>query len=502
VRVGIATAPLEGFDHMLTQPTEDHYYWIRAVDFAGNYSTWEPPDVQGGYLVPGTGSYDEIIRQLLDALIGNITEDQLYQDLSARIDKIEVNESGITVLNQLVEDNYAEYQTTVALVNGHTTTISQIDQRVTQNAANIALRVQLSTYNAGMASVQVTLDAHQTTIGQLVSQYMVKLDVNGYCSGFGLYNDGSWSEAIFLVDRFMIVTPGKAPRVPFVVGVVNGVSTVGSNGQLVVDGTILAKSIGANQIDGTHITARTINAGHIQTGSLTSDLISVNTLRELTPNLGILVQGTLQSDAYHYLNLDARTSQLFIRSGKTAGFYVRADGVAVFGQFSGDVSTRRALVWDGTQVIAYGDIIGTANIKAKGVTNVASWAYVGPPRLISGNVAYQTLYGKWAGSTLQIHCEATCAWEWPLGVIDLPESYDPYITFGLYRGTTLLKTWRKKVVADTRDAWGALNQPFEGNHWITDDGTSGNITYYLKITGVHDDAFVMAGNITIVEFRR
>lgn len=63
----------------------DHYYWMRAVDWSGLYSTWEPPDEQGGYYVPGQTSYDELTDNILDILVGEITESQLHADLTARI---------------------------------------------------------------------------------------------------------------------------------------------------------------------------------------------------------------------------------------------------------------------------------------------------------------------------------------------------------------------------------------------------------------------------------
>jgi len=63
--LGGATKGTESFDHNAISTTATYYYWIRAVSHAGKYSTWEPPDQQGGYVVPP--AY-ETVNQMLDAL--------------------------------------------------------------------------------------------------------------------------------------------------------------------------------------------------------------------------------------------------------------------------------------------------------------------------------------------------------------------------------------------------------------------------------------------------
>ena len=91
------------------------------------------------------------------------------------------------------------------------------------------------------------------------------MDVNGKVAGVLLNNDGASSNFTILVDRFAIAQagPGGVTKYPFVVGSVAGTSTVGIDGTLVVDGSILARSISVNQLSA--ITSRLgyVNAGQI-----------------------------------------------------------------------------------------------------------------------------------------------------------------------------------------------------------------------------------------------
>lgn len=190
-RAGISSKPMNEWTHNGISTEANYYYWLRVIGWDGAISPWCP--AQGGFVVPA--SEDSNITEILNLLIGQITEDQLYSALSAEIN-----------------DN-------------------------------------------------------TTTVGQLKGMYFVKTSVDGYVSGYGLYNTGATSEFIVLADKFMVVTPGKNPTVPFVVGSVNGISVVGINGNLVVDGTIKGRSIEAETITGDKIGAEEISGREISAAS-------------------------------------------------------------------------------------------------------------------------------------------------------------------------------------------------------------------------------------------
>ena len=67
IRTGIVTYPVAEFVHSGLNTRIVHYYWIRMLDWAGNYSTWEPNS--GGYVVPASDS--TTINDLLSKLTNN-----------------------------------------------------------------------------------------------------------------------------------------------------------------------------------------------------------------------------------------------------------------------------------------------------------------------------------------------------------------------------------------------------------------------------------------------
>lgn len=85
-----------------------------------------------------------------------------------------------------------------------------------------ALAGQISTLQSSVNGNTASIQTLQQVVNGLAAQYMVKLDVNGYVAGFGLYNNGATSSFTVLADKFAVVTPGRSPQVPFAVDA-NGV---------------------------------------------------------------------------------------------------------------------------------------------------------------------------------------------------------------------------------------------------------------------------------------
>lgn len=83
VMTGVATRPMAEWIHNGVSTRFDYTYWIRAVGWDGSVSPWCPPQGQGGLIVPAP--IDNTIEEILDILIGNLTEDHLYQALNERI---------------------------------------------------------------------------------------------------------------------------------------------------------------------------------------------------------------------------------------------------------------------------------------------------------------------------------------------------------------------------------------------------------------------------------
>lgn len=67
-------------------------------------------------------------------------------------------------------------------------------------------------------------------------------------------------------------------------GLINGVPSFGLNGNMFIDGTVMARMVGADQIRGTHIRGEEIEGRHVKTGSLTADKAAFGVSANLIPN--------------------------------------------------------------------------------------------------------------------------------------------------------------------------------------------------------------------------
>ena len=106
-----------------------------------------------------------------------------------------------------------------------------------QAEANSAIASQTSDLRSTVGGHNTTIQTQATTINGLSGQYTVKIDNNGYVTGYGLassYNNGVPTSAFVVnADRFAIVSPGHAPKTMFSVGNANGVTTIGFSGMLI-----------------------------------------------------------------------------------------------------------------------------------------------------------------------------------------------------------------------------------------------------------------------------
>lgn len=219
------------------------YPW-GSIPGVGRQTDWTPYHYENG--IKGRTSVDP--GYVLDILQGEIRESHIYEALNQRINLIDYDEDG----------NYYS---------------GSIQSRLLSATEGIADGV----YGAIAETAGV-----RWVDGQLVGSYDVRIDLNGYIVGFGLSaladidglgTPGATSTFIVKADRFAVVMPGKAAQIPFVVGTVDGVPTVGIDGQLVVDGTITARhieagSIGAAEVNAVAIWAQMATFDQIYTGAL------------------------------------------------------------------------------------------------------------------------------------------------------------------------------------------------------------------------------------------
>ncbi len=275
----VGTAPGNLFVHTNLGLGAVWYYWLRYVGFSPPSnplagpprSLFSPSEVGPG--VRGETAADP--TYVLDVLQGQIAEDQLALGLGNRIDLVDYyyDETGTKVPVPVVD---------VLDENGDPTGVTT---NAVQNRVLIALRDANSDFQAAIAQearIRVRDD------NSIIASYGVKVDIGGYVSGFGIVatrhpGNGTLTEGpplytsgfIVRADKFAIVVPRQPnepdtlpEKMPFVVGSVNGVSTVGIDGQLVVDGSITARTIqahtiGANQINAQSVWAELVNANRV-----------------------------------------------------------------------------------------------------------------------------------------------------------------------------------------------------------------------------------------------
>ena len=220
-------------------------------------------------------------------------------------------------------------------------------------------------YNTQLAENK-RADSSNTDRTLLNAQYTVKIQNGEHVSGFGLasypHDGGVQSDFIILADKFAIVTPtanqGETPQVPFIVGNIEGVPTVGINGQLVIDGTLYADAIAANEI--------------------TADKMNVTTLSSMTADIGELTSGLLRFGvdlAQRFELTDSDSYYLWAGDGTkndtNADFYIKDDG---------SIKTGKLIYNGATDILTIGNnvtIAASGNATFTGALSAASGTYSG-----------------------------------------------------------------------------------------------------------------------------
>lgn len=94
--------------------------------------------------------------------------------------------------------------------------LSSLDTRVTSaegvNTSQASALTSLSTTVGGHTS---TISAQQSSINGLLANYSLRLDVNGYVTGWEFNNDGSTGDFTIVADKFRVISPGNPSVAPF-----------------------------------------------------------------------------------------------------------------------------------------------------------------------------------------------------------------------------------------------------------------------------------------------
>jgi len=306
-------------------PSQSRYYWARFVNTLG---TKGPFNSVAGTL--GTTTVE--VAHLLSVLTGAITQTQLFTDLGARINLIDGNGAG----------------SVNARIATETTNRTTADTAIASTVTTLSATVGTNT-----TAIQTEASTRATETGSLFSKYTVKIDTNGYVSGFGLAstanNDTPFSDFTIRADRFSIASPtgpGLTPIIPFIV----------TTTPQVIDGTTVNPGV---YIDGAYIKGGTIQGSAILGGTITnSKLINVSANK--------ITGAALEATSYI-------TSAAYIQNQQ--GWKIHADGTAEFAAASirglvtaAQIDSRGLSIKDssGNVILAAGTPLSTSNITGLG----------------------------------------------------------------------------------------------------------------------------------------
>jgi hypothetical protein len=229
---------------------------------------------------------------------------------------------------------------------------------------------QVSVTNAnGTASVETNLSTLATDTGALKTQYSLKLDVNGYVAGFGLYNDGAGASGFLInADKFAIGKPGASTLIPFYVD--TGTNTTYINNASIKNGSITSALIGDAQITTAKIGDAQITTAKI--ASLTADKITGGTIGAQTLIMNG-VSSILRSSNY----------------SASAGFQILGDGTAVFNNVTVNGTLKATTTFAGTWTAA-----NIPNLSADKITaGTLNASLVNVTNLNAGSITTGTLNG-------------------------------------------------------------------------------------------------------------
>jgi hypothetical protein len=243
----------------------------------------------------------------------------------------------------------SSYTTTASLTTNYYTKTAT-DSAISAAVLNLASTSYVTTA-LGSYTNTATLQATYYTIASAASleaQYMIKLDVNGRVSGFGLHSSATASEFIILADRFSIVSQlsNDVVATPFIVQAtsttIGGVSVpagIYMSDAFIMNGSIVNAKIANAAIDDAKIS--NLSANKITTGTLDTSRLNIDGATLISED-GVLMIGSLSVD-----NLSAG----IITTDKILGSAVNS--IVVF-----DVTTANALPTNATyESVASGNVI-------------------------------------------------------------------------------------------------------------------------------------------------
>jgi hypothetical protein len=177
---------------------------------------------------------------------------------------------------RIEEDEVLAGQITTVSASLATTAASLTTEITARVTGDEALASSISTVQTQANGNSASISTLTTSVNGISARWGVSVNINGQVAGL-VQLDGTASGSNFTVvaNRFIISHPTSSGTLitPFVVGLVNGISTVGIAGNLVIDGTIIARHIAAGAIDATRINVASLSSIAADIGTVTAGVL-------------------------------------------------------------------------------------------------------------------------------------------------------------------------------------------------------------------------------------
>jgi DNA-binding Xre family transcriptional regulator len=271
----------------------------------------------------------------------NTTTAQQATSLTSLTTRVSNTESAITseATTRANADNAitTTLNTQIAAVNGN---LAGLQTQQTTTANNVAaLTRSLTTLQTTVGDNTIALQTEATVRANadndIYGKYSVKIDNNGYVTGFGLIstsnNSTPFSEFLVRADRFAIASPagpGVAPKVPFIV---TTQPTLRPDGVVVQPGVYIDNAV-IKDLYGAYIEAGYFRAGKIYTGSQYIDAIS-------NEPIAVVANGSYETAAYYPTNNPGYSTER-----TEYGVIGTVDGDNIFGSYTTYTYNNSALV--------------------------------------------------------------------------------------------------------------------------------------------------------------
>lgn len=220
----------------------------------------------------------------IDTVQGSRREWQAYieeqivnvTDAIAQFARLQQDDTAAIVVEQTVrvtENEAFAQQVTAITADIANTNAAVVTEQTARANGDSALASDIASVTSTANGNTTSINTLTTSVNGISANWTVSLNVNNRVAGMVTLN-GTQNTTAFsvLADKFQIVHPtvdGTTIQA-FTTGLVDGISTVGMNGSVIIDGTLLARHIAAGQITTAKLAAGAVTAANINVASLTA----------------------------------------------------------------------------------------------------------------------------------------------------------------------------------------------------------------------------------------